>query len=362
METARALNRGDGQDVCVPNGRAIGGPDEQWIELVAAVSTVRSRDGRTFRSPGAAALVAEFQRQDVHLPVDVNHSEVLRAPLGGHAPAVGWIVEVADRNGAFMGRVEWTEEGRQLLANRQYRYFSPVYDVDRRTRRTIRRVSSVALVNSPNLYVRALNRRGGEDMKREELIAELGLPADATAEQIAAAVKALKQRADGGQDAGQPDAGQPDAGQGDGSQGDGSQGDGQGGEPAGSQGGGDAHEPQTITIPRADWTTVMNRLGALEQGRAADAAATLRAEAEREVDAAIKRCVVAPSSRDYHLANCRTREGLELFRTHASTAPVIMRAGQIEAPAAAAGKSKKLPYAGDPDAQNVYRQLDIKEE
>ena len=353
METAQALNRGEQEHVCVPNGREVGGPDEQWIELVAAASTIRSRDGQTYRSPGAQALVEEFERQGVHLPIDVNHAEVLRAPHGAPAPAVGWIVEVADRGGAFMGRVEWTEEGRRLIANRQYRYYSPVYDVDRETRRNIRRVSSVALVNSPNLYVHALNRRGGEEMDREQLIAELGLPADATDEQVTAALQALKQRAaagdeeqNSGQDAGGQDAGgEPDG-----------QGDGQGGEPAGDQ---ESQEPQMITIPRDDWTTVMNRLGALERGRADDEAALLRREAEREVDAAIERCVVAPSSRDYHLTNCRTREGLASFRTYASTAPVIMRAGEIDAPAVADQSADKLPHAGDPDAQSVYRQLGI---
>lgn len=188
-------------------------------------------------------------------------------------------------------------------------------------------------------------------MDREQLIAELGLPADATDEQVTAALQALKQRAAAGdeeQDSGQDAGGEPDG-----------QGDGQGGEPAGDQESGDAQEPQMITIPRDDWTTVMNRLGALERGRADDEAALLRREAEREVDAAIERCVVAPSSRDYHLTICRTSEGLASFRTYASTAPVIMRAGEIEAPAVADQSTEKLPHAGDPDAQSVYRQLGI---
>lgn len=47
---------------------------------------------------------------------------------GGELPAIGWFKELIDRGvKGLYAVVEWTEEGRQLLSDRAYKYFSPEF-------------------------------------------------------------------------------------------------------------------------------------------------------------------------------------------------------------------------------------------
>lgn len=72
-------------------------------------------------------------------------------------------------------------------------------------------------------------------------------------------------------------------------------------------------------VPKADYELATNRVSELEtQVKAAQ-----DAEIEAEVDAAVEAGKIAPASRDYHLATCRTEGGLERFRGFIGQAPVI---------------------------------------
>lgn len=72
-------------------------------------------------------------------------------------------------------------------------------------------------------------------------------------------------------------------------------------------------------VPRADYELATNRVSELEtQVKAAQ-----DAEIEAEVDAAVEAGKIAPASRDYHLATCRTEGGLDRFRGFVGQSPVI---------------------------------------
>lgn len=124
--------------------------------------------------------------------------------------AFGWIKEVQVRDTGLWGRVEWTDLGQAALANKRYKFISPVWmpgDVERLGERRIRpqRLDSAGLTNNPNLRgMIPLVNRAGEDQATaatntpkpmKSVASALGLAPEASEEAILAAVQALTNRA-----------------------------------------------------------------------------------------------------------------------------------------------------------------------
>lgn len=83
------------------------------------------------------------------LPFDENHSTESAAVIGGAAPARGWIDRMEARADGIWGHVEWTESGRTLMADKAYRWVSPVFTHTKSG--NVLQLKSVALTNNPNL-------------------------------------------------------------------------------------------------------------------------------------------------------------------------------------------------------------------
>jgi hypothetical protein len=132
-----------------------------WIELIPA-GEFQGRDGRRFINDEPYRVVAAFQANLASLPVDIEHASELKAKLGEPAPAQGWIEDLDVRGGAVWGRIEWTVSGHAVLANRQYRYYSPVF-CHRTDSNQVLALKSAGLTNQPNLFVPALNQREDKD-------------------------------------------------------------------------------------------------------------------------------------------------------------------------------------------------------
>lgn len=66
----------------------------------------------------------------------------------GQAPAAGWIKELKWEEAAgIMARVEWTNQAGTYIAKQEYRYFSPVFAIDKNDQRVCW-LHSVALANN----------------------------------------------------------------------------------------------------------------------------------------------------------------------------------------------------------------------
>src|SRR6266481_1605374 len=181
------------------------GSAPEWIELVPA-GEFHGRDGRgPFHLSEPARVIAATNnlRMEAGIPIDYDHATDFAAPEGRPAPAAGWITELAVRDGALWGRVEWTMHGAAAVATREYRYVSPVFEHDKGE---VARLLRAALTNNPNLYLTAISARetevasaagGGND--EEETMARfheqwreaLGLEAAAPPEEIIALVRGL---------------------------------------------------------------------------------------------------------------------------------------------------------------------------
>jgi phage I-like protein len=261
---------------------ADGSPLPEWLPLIPAGDST-GRDGRGFRNPDPAAVVAAFD-PTAQLPLDYEHSTHVRAPQGQDAPAVGWIVALEEREGAVWGQFDWNPTGVEAIRTRAYRYYSPAVQLD--ASGAVVRLLSVGLTNTPNLSLPALNRQAPtsqEPSMDPDILVALGLPAGATPAQAVTVIAELKTS---------------------------------------------LHRAQTPDLsqfaPRADLDAALHRAQTAEQ----TLAETQQAERTRQIDALIQdglsRARIAPATVDYHRAAAATEGGLDRLRAYLDTAPALL--------------------------------------
>jgi phage I-like protein len=175
--------------LCSANAIAVEGDDApEWIQLLPA-GEIRTNDGRgPYRVGDAKALMAASLPNGGKLVLDENHSTDIAAPKGQSAPARGWIVELQSRADGIWGRVEWTREGRQMVADKAYRGISPA--ILHTKGGVVSRILRASLINTPNLIgMASLHQEGHANMDLMEKLRELlGLASDASEEAILAAL------------------------------------------------------------------------------------------------------------------------------------------------------------------------------
>lgn len=173
------------------------GAPPPWIMLMPTPKdgVILTVDGRgPYRVSDPARLAANSMPSPrVPLPIDENHSTDLAAPEGRPSPARAWITELQARDdgthgpAGIYGKVDWTESGKQLLADKAYRGISPVFMHD--AGNTVTRILRASLCNNPNLRdITALQTETNMDLL-VELRKILGLPETADAAAVLAAVK-----------------------------------------------------------------------------------------------------------------------------------------------------------------------------
>ncbi len=135
---------------------AAAGQVPDWIELLPAGPTIEGRDGRQWTLSNPEAVIAATASASKPFPVDWEHATELAAPRGEPAPAAGWVDTFEVRDGAIWGQVQWTPRARQQIADREYRFISPVFLFDPESGEIMRLVNA-ALTNRPNLDLTALN-------------------------------------------------------------------------------------------------------------------------------------------------------------------------------------------------------------
>ena len=146
---------------------------------------------------GADAIIAAFEAQKNDMVVDYEHQTL----AGTQAPAAGWIKKLINKGkDGIWASVEWTDRAKKYLANKEYRYLSPVF-IKRLSDNKVVKLINVALTNQPNIdgMVPVINKNTpgiGENNKKEvkimqNLLKLLGLTGEATEEQAIVAVNKL---------------------------------------------------------------------------------------------------------------------------------------------------------------------------
>lgn len=167
-------------------------------------------DGRPYDLPQgwllnesvASRLLAKLAQRKNRMVIDYEHQTLNAQENGKEAPAAGWInpadIEYRPEEGLFT-QCTWTDKAKGFIEAGEYLYLSPVFEYHPETGEVLDLIN-VAITNDPALdgmkAIEALRKNPShqpqEDtpVKREELIAMLGLAKDATDEQIRAALKA----------------------------------------------------------------------------------------------------------------------------------------------------------------------------
>ncbi len=188
---------------CVTLAASADGTPLEWVKLLpmGRFGGVDGRGGYLVENIAHAEqiIAASKPRADSRDPVvDYDHQTDLAAipGVGGTAPASGWIVEMAAREDGIYGRIDWTGAAQEKLAAKEYRYISPVFPHSKSTGR-VNAILRAGLTNKPNLELGALaseteHPNGDTVLDKSKLALSLGLAADASEEEINAAIAALK--------------------------------------------------------------------------------------------------------------------------------------------------------------------------
>jgi phage I-like protein len=133
----------------------------EWIRVLplGKVELADQREPFTVDEASLRSMVAAFQSRGIDLVIDYEHQSL----NGERAPAAGWIKALEARGDGLWARVDWTQQAREYLTQREYRYFSPVLRLDPETRRPMA-LMHVGLTNVPaiNHLPPLVARWGGE--------------------------------------------------------------------------------------------------------------------------------------------------------------------------------------------------------
>ncbi len=281
----------------------------EWLQLTPNKGKFEGRDGRRFNVKAPNRLAREFNKAGEHIQFDLDHG----SEYGFNSAAVGWVTELASRNGGELwARVEWTPEGETLVRNRTFRGISPVFRVTsesveafiedpQKNAMEVAEIVSVALTNRPNLRLKSLNTQGADidtDVKQPtmdiaKLLQVLGMNAETPEAEVLAALEALKAR--------------PKA------------------------------EVNTKTVdldqyvPRADFDQLNSQMAVIQAERKEAADKEFNSRRDRALTEALKAGKISPASEEYHRESCATEEGLERFAKYVKAVKPVVQPNTEEA-------------------------------
>lgn len=193
----------------VPQKTALGGG--LTLLQVTPDGVFGPNDGREDAGPwridaaSAQAVIDRFRARAQPPVIDYEHQTLYREKNGQPAPAAGWIRELRwiDGQGLF-ALAELTKRAGQAIADKEYLYFSPVFEYDTETG-TVLAVHMGALTNTPAINgmepLSLVAAASAAFLPRQEhppvnpllkaLLIALGLPESTTEEAATAALTAL---------------------------------------------------------------------------------------------------------------------------------------------------------------------------
>ncbi|MCB6803387.1 phage protease [Enterocloster bolteae] len=146
-----------------------------------------------------AGIIRQFKARRLDLVIDYEHQTLSDV----QAPAAGWIKDLYPGEDALMARVEWTKKGREYIANKEYRYLSPVVLVKNADQHAAV-FHSAALTNTPaitgmfaiiNSDALSIEEEEEPRMELSALIELLGLEEGTAEDDVLKRIKELTQQA-----------------------------------------------------------------------------------------------------------------------------------------------------------------------
>ncbi len=284
-----------------------------WLPLVP-IGAFTGRDGRSWINSDPEAVI-----NNTTLPfvLDIDHASELTA----NTEASGWVTQLKIQEDHIFGWLEFNALGKKAIDEKRYKFYSPAFNVTKDN--VLLDLSSMGLTNKPNLYVPALNKaqdnqttpQQKDDPMLPELLAALGLSADADQATALNAIKALKTA--------KPDPQMPDL---------------------------------NHFVPQATHSQVVTELNAANTKLAKLETEKHNEAVETALNAAIKDKKIAPADREFYANYCSTEQGLADFNKFVSTkAPVIGDSNLPDKPAQKDGKDTEL----NSEQQGILAQMGV---
>lgn len=175
-------------------GKDMNGIVPEEIQVIPYGIDVETPKGKfTLDEECAPLVMSEFAKMVNQMVVDYEHQTL----FGTEAPAAGWITNLINKGKeGIWAAVEWTAKARQYIANKEYKYVSPVFITRKRDNRVIQLIN-VALTNQPSidgmvpLVGKYDLKTAKEEKPMEEVLKRLGLPETATEQDAIAAINKL---------------------------------------------------------------------------------------------------------------------------------------------------------------------------
>ncbi len=165
MATKECNKKDDVNEVRPLHSASLAGDAVPKRVLVAPWGQVESSNGGFIvDAESVRAAVSAFEQHGTDLPIDYEHQTLggsFSSPTG-KAPAAGWIKRLVAESGVgLLAEIEWTEQAKQMLSAKEYRYLSPVAII-RKSDRKLVGIHSVALTNKPAIVgMRPIVNRAG---------------------------------------------------------------------------------------------------------------------------------------------------------------------------------------------------------
>lgn len=162
----------------------------QHIHLIPvdAKGMVAGVDGRTWHC-NSASILAHAKSYPTQFAGDYFHASLDAAKTGVKAPASGWIEPASiklESNGIWAD-VQWTGEAAQAIRDKAYKYISPVFAVNPKTKQILR-LKGFGLTHYPNLGDLTPVANSQKESNMDEIIEEireaLNLPTASNAAEI----------------------------------------------------------------------------------------------------------------------------------------------------------------------------------
>lgn len=193
-ETIQRMTSNDTNEVKPLHSASLSGKAIPRRVLLAPWGQVESTNGSFVLDDESARLAVEaFAEHATDLPIDYEHQTLggTYSSPSGQAPAAGWIKRLIAESGVgLLAEIEWTDQAKQMLAAKEYRYLSPVAII-RKCDRKLVAIHSAALTNKPAIVgMRPIVNRSEvqwNEASEEPLTllkSELDLPPDAAPQQV----------------------------------------------------------------------------------------------------------------------------------------------------------------------------------
>jgi phage I-like protein len=128
-----------------------GSPLPTEFRIFRAGSNPSTKGPDVFDAEAARLVMAEYRKQGVDLPIDLEHNSIdreVKARRSDATDAMGWFKLEMRGGDLWAVNVRWTAEGERRLRAKSQRYISPAFMADKKTRRVVELVNC-ALVAQP---------------------------------------------------------------------------------------------------------------------------------------------------------------------------------------------------------------------